>query len=161
MKRTPVLACAALLLGLAFAVPEPAAALTETEVAEGLLCYACPGEPLNVDRCGGGDQMRAAIKRLIREGKTKEEILQYFAAQFGDGILTAPPKRGFNLVAYVGPFVGLVLGALIATLAVRRWSAAGRRSAPASPESPATQAPLDEAMKRRIEEELSKLDKEG
>jgi cytochrome c-type biogenesis protein CcmH len=105
--------------------------------------------------------MRAAIKRLIREGKTKEEILQYFAAQFGEGILTAPPKRGFNLVAYVGPFVGLVLGALIATLAVRRWSAAGRRSAPASSESLATQAPLDEAMKRRIEEELSKLDKEG
>lgn len=161
MKRAPVWACAALLLGLAVAVPGPASALTETEVAEGLLCYACPGEPLNVDRCGGGDQMRAAIKRLIREGKTKEEILQYFAAQFGEGILTAPPKRGFNLVAYVGPFVGLVLGALIATLAVRRWSAAGRRSAPASSESLATQAPLDEAMKRRIEEELSKLDKEG
>ncbi|MHB8893598.1 MAG: cytochrome c-type biogenesis protein [Candidatus Geothermincolia bacterium] len=161
MKRAFVGICAALLLGFGIVFPSSVSALTETEVAEGLLCYACPGEPLNVDRCGGGDQMRAAIKRLISEGKPKEEILQYFAAQYGEGILTAPPKRGFNLVAYLGPFVGLLVGALVATLVVRRWSTAGRRGATAGQEAPASQAPLDEATRRRIEEELSNLDKEG
>jgi len=161
MKRAHFLVSAVMLLGVVFAIPRAAAALTDTEVAEGLLCYACPGEPLNVDRCGGGDQMRAAIKQMISEGKSKGEILQYFADKYGEGILTAPPKRGFNLVAYLGPFLGLLVGALVATLVVRRWSLTGRRSAIPDQEAVASQAPLDEATKKRIEEELSQLDKEG
>lgn len=161
MKRAPFLVCAALLLSFIVGNAGSASALTETEVAEGLLCYACPGEPLNVDRCSGGDQMRDAISRLIREGKTKEEILEYFAAQYGENILTAPPKRGFNLVAYLGPFVGLVVGALVATMVVRRWSADSRSGSAAGQKAPALQAPLDETTKRRIEDELSNLEKEG
>lgn len=161
MKRAPFLVCAALLLSFIVGNAGSASALTETEVAEGLLCYACPGEPLNVDRCSGGDQMRDAISRLIREGKTKEEILEYFAAQYGENILTAPPKRGFNLVAYLGPFVGLVVGALVATMVVRRWSADSRSGSATGQKAPALQAPLDETTKRRIEDELSNLEKEG
>ncbi len=69
------------------------AALTETEVSESLICYACPGEALSIDRCSGGDQMREVISRMLKEGKSKQEILDVFVAQFGEGILTTVPKK--------------------------------------------------------------------
>ncbi|NOY44603.1 MAG: hypothetical protein GXP50_04005 [Deltaproteobacteria bacterium] len=160
MTRNVVWLAALWLLAAAIVPARPALALTETEVAEGLLCYACPGEPLTADRCRGGDQMRAAIRRMIAEGKTKQEILDYFVQEFGEEILTYPPKRGFNLVAYVGPFVGLLVGAAVAAVVVRRWSSAGRRrSEPRGSGSPPTR--LDEKTRRRIEEELSHLDEEA
>ncbi len=145
-------------LAAALGLGAPAWALTETEVSESLICYACPGEPLSIDRCSGGDQMRAAIRRMLAEGKDKDEILAYFTAQFGEEILTIPPKRGFNLVAYAGPFVGLAFGAVVAVLVVRRWSAAGARRG--SKEANQTEPPVDDAVRRRIERELSNLDGE-
>jgi cytochrome c-type biogenesis protein CcmH len=154
-RLTPIL----LALALFLAAPGAGLALTESEVSESLLCYACPGEPLSIDRCSGGDQMRSAISRMLDEGKTKEEILQYFTAQFGEEILTIPPKRGFNLVAYIGPFVGLVLGAVAALFFVRKWSSAGARTdggTGAAGERP----PLDETTRRRVEEALANLDEE-
>jgi len=137
--------------------PAPGLALTESEVAEALICYACPGEPLTADRCSGGDQMRAAIRRMIAEGKTKQEILDYFVAQFGEEILTVPPKRGFNLVAYVGPFVGFAAGAVVAVVVIRRWGRAaptGRSAGPAGP------PPVDEAARSKVEDELARLEDE-
>ena len=160
MTFRPAPLAAALLLLAAAVAPGPALALTETEVAESLLCYACPGEPLTADRCPGGDQMRSAIRRMIAEGKTKQEILDYFVAQLGEEILTIPPKRGFNLVAYAGPFVGLVIGLVVAAVFVRRWSSAGRSGGPGHGKGPGPPE-VDEKTRRRIDEELSYLDEEA
>ena len=134
-----------------------AVALTQGEVEESLTCYACPGEPLNIDRCSGGDQMRAAIRKMIDEGKTKKEILDSFVGQFGEGILTIPPKKGFNLVAYIFPFIGLIFGVIIALVIAKRWSESGKiHDAP----DKKTEEIMDENMKKKIENELKKLEEE-
>lgn len=148
-----------LALALFLAATSQGLALTESEVSESLICYACPGEPLSIDRCSGGDQMRSSIRRLMGEGKNKDEILAYFTAQFGEEILTMPPKRGFNLVAYIGPFVGLVFGALAALLIVRKWSTAGARTG-GGPGEAGELPPLAETARRRVEEALANLDEE-
>lgn len=134
------------------------AALTETEVSESLICYACPGEPLNIDRCSGGDQMRAAITRMINEGKSKQEILDYFVAQFGDSILTTVPKKGFNMVAYTGPIIGLLVGIPVALLVIRRWGSSAKAATEGTTNDSKTV--LDEQTRQRIEQELAALDKE-
>mgnify|MGYP001283960708 CR=1 FL=1 len=135
------------------------AELTETEVSESLICYACPGEPLNVDRCRGGDQMRDVIKRMLKEGKSKEEILEYFVAQFGDSILTTVPKKGFNWVAYTGPVIGLLVGIPVALIIIRRWGAAGQKVS-SEQETQGQTVKLDDEMRQQIEKELSELDEE-
>lgn len=136
------------------------AELTETEVSESLTCFACPGEPLNIDRCSGGDQMRSAISRMLKEGKTKDEILAFFVAEFGDRILTTVPKKGFNLVAYAGPFIGLLVGIPVALLIIRRWGSAGSKQVAAGAANKQT-ANLDEQTRQKIERELANLDEEG
>lgn len=162
MTRNSLRVAPALLLTLLIFLLVPVATfaeLTETGVSESLICYACPGEPLNIDRCGGGNQMRAAISRLIKEGKSKPEILEYFVAEFGDSILTTVPKKGFNLVAYTGPFVGLLVGIPLALFIIRRWGSAGRKQA-AENNTTLQDKPLDDKMRLQIEKELSELDEE-
>jgi cytochrome c-type biogenesis protein CcmH len=148
-----------LLTGSVTLYPMHSSALTRSEIEANLICYACPGEPLNIDRCGGGDQMRAAIDSMLAEGKGKKEILAYFVERFGDEILTAPPKRGFNLVAYAAPFVGFVIGAAFASVLVGKWAAAGRRRS--KEEDPKADEPLDNEMQAKIQEELRKFEEEG
>jgi cytochrome c-type biogenesis protein CcmH len=149
-----------LLLLILLSVPASGfAALTETEVVESLICYACPGEPLSVGNCSGGDQMRAAIRKMIAEGKSEEEILGYFVAQFGEDILTTVPKKGFNMVAYAGPFIGLLVGIPVALLIIRRWGSTSRQES-ADEAGGVAQKTLDAEMTRQVEEELSRLDEE-
>ena len=135
------------------------AELTETEVSESLICYACPGEPLNVDRCRGGDQMRDIIKRMLKEGKSKQEILDVFVAQFGDSILTTVSKKGFNWVAYTGPIIGLLVGIPVALIIIRRWGSASQ-TVSSGQDAPEPTVKLDDEMRQKIEKELSELDEE-
>lgn len=160
MMNSARLSVSCLLFLLTVLVPLTSfAELTETEVSKSLICYACPGEPLNIDRCSGGDQMRSAISKMLSEGKSKPQILAYFVGQFGDSILTTVPKKGFNLVAYLGPILGLLIGIPVAIWVVRRWSSAGRRPAGVATLEGSAK-PLDAEMRQQIETELSKLDEE-
>ncbi len=140
-------------------LPTAVSALAVSEVEESLLCYACPGEPLNIDRCGGGDKMRAVIKQMIAAGKTKQEILDYFEAQFGEEILTIPPKRGFNLVAYYAPYAVFLLGILAAFLFVRKWVASGEKKSLAENRLD-DKVLLSDEVQKKIDSEIEKLDEE-
>jgi len=160
MNRKILWAAPALLLILLIAPISGFAQLTETEVSESLICYVCPGEPLNVGRCSGGDQMRASITQMLNEGKDKQEILDFFVAQFGEKILTTVPKKGFNLVAYTGPFIALLIGIPAALFIIRRWGSAGRKQAADNGAAKPVTA-LDEKTRLQIEKELSELDEEN
>ncbi len=153
MRNMWILLCSLLL----FSQAATAQALTRSEVEKNLICYACPGEPLNIDRCGGGDQMRAEIDRRLSLGQNKETILEYFVQKFGDTILTAPPQKGFNLVAYAAPFVGLLIGLVVAVMFVWKWATAGKISRGRGDED-AEGAALYRDMEKQVEDELEKLE---
>lgn len=146
---------AGLLLLLVLAAP--AQALTRSEVEKNLICYACPGEALNIDRCSGGDRMRAEIDRRLALGEDKQTILNFFVQQFGEDILTVPPQKGFNLVAYAAPSVALLIGLVIAGLLIWKWGAAGRAGINTCEEDAESEA-LYRDMEDKVEDELKKLE---
>ena len=86
------------------------------------------------------NRIRAFISARIVAGDTKSEIKRKLVAQFGPAILAEPSKNGFNLLAWVLPFLGLGLGAVALGWLAWRWSRAlarrsqrpGRRSTPSS-----------------------------
>ncbi|MCF6187157.1 MAG: cytochrome c-type biogenesis protein CcmH [Desulfobulbaceae bacterium] len=132
-------------------------ALNRSEVEKNLICYACPGEALNIDRCSGGNQMRAEIDRRLALGEDKQTILNFFVQQFGEDILTVPPQRGFNLVAYAAPFVALLIGLVIAGMLIWKWGAAGRSGTGAGEHDAESEA-LYRKMEDQVEDELKKLE---
>ena len=64
-------------------------------------------------------EMRDEILRQVKAGKTKEEIIDYWTGVYGTKILSAPPKSGFFLSAWVFPIIGLLAGVIIVGVAVK------------------------------------------
>ncbi len=71
--------------------------------------------------CGTAEQMRGEIKTMLGEGKNSQQILDYYVGKYGEKVLAAPTKQGFNLTAYITPFVAIVLAGGVILLILRQW----------------------------------------
>jgi cytochrome c-type biogenesis protein CcmH len=118
------------------------------EIAAGLRCVVCQSLSVADSPSETAHQMRAIIRERLASGQTPDQITAYFVDKYGPWILLAPPRRGFSLLVWVVPFVGLGGGLLLVALLVTRWSRRPRAAA-----GPAH--PLDEAMRQRIRRELA------
>ena len=124
---------------------------TLAEIESEVVCPTCH-TTLDQSSSAVADRMRTFIRARIAAGDTKSEIKRKLVADFGEQVLASPPKRGFNLLAWVLPPVLVVAaGAVLAVLAVR-WSR--RRDPSASDDT----VPSDPALDRRIDDELARLD---
>lgn len=80
------------------------------DVAKDVFCPVCESTPLDVCPTQACADWRELIRTQLAEGKTKEEVHEYFARQYGDGVLADPPKRGFNLILWILPIVAVLGG---------------------------------------------------
>jgi cytochrome c-type biogenesis protein CcmH len=71
--------------------------------------------------CSVSPAMHADVMGLVAGGHTAPEILAAFRAVYGEKVLMAPLKSGFNLVGYTMPFVALGTGAVIVAALLKRW----------------------------------------
>jgi cytochrome c-type biogenesis protein CcmH len=149
-----VLAVAAAAVMLAFATPALAsdAHPTLSELEGEVMCPICQ-TTLDQSNSAAAQRIKAFIVRRIRAGDSKREIERRLVADFGPAILAQPPKRGFDLLAWVLPIVGLLGGALVIGVAAWRWS---RRREP----DPALAGVgrFDPELERRLDEELRRFD---
>ncbi|MEQ8833358.1 MAG: cytochrome c-type biogenesis protein CcmH [Miltoncostaeaceae bacterium] len=129
------------------ALPGLAAALSVTEVARELRCPTC-NAPLDVSNSPVAGDMKRIIGEYIREGRSKDEILELMVADFGPEVLATPPKSGFSLVVWVVPFAVLLAGLIAVPLVARAWSR-GRAGPAAGPAlSPEDRARVDDELRR-------------
>lgn len=79
-------------------------------VAKELYCPVCENTPLDVCPTLACADWRALIRTQLAEGRTKEEIKRYFAAQYGDHVLAEPPTQGFDLIVWLLPIGAVLVG---------------------------------------------------
>jgi cytochrome c-type biogenesis protein CcmH len=108
------------------------------EIALQLRCPVCQGLSVGDSPSELANEMRTLVREQLQQGKTSAEVLDYFAQRYGEWILLAPPKHGFNLVIWVLPFALLPIGAVAVYLGARRWvrSPASGETPPPRPDSP-------------------------
>lgn len=109
----PVPALAALLLfsAAAFAT-EKSLDDRVNEIAYHLMCPVCQGQSVAESNSNLANDMRQIIRKQLEEGKTDQQVLDYFVKRYGDSILSSPPKKGINWLLWVMPGVAVVLGAV-------------------------------------------------
>ena len=102
--------------------------------------------------CSVSPAMHSDVMGLVDGGHNAQEILAAFKAVYGEKVLMAPVKSGFNLVGYTMPFIALGTGAVIVLGLLRRWRTSDLTHKPLSPAPvEATEgelAALDAAVKR-------------
>jgi cytochrome c-type biogenesis protein CcmH len=151
MRLLPVLA-AALLLAAPAAASEQHPTLNELE--NQIMCPVCAGETLAQSDSPAAAQVKRYIQGRIAAGDTRSQIKRELVAQYGTRILAAPPRHGFDLLAWVLPLVLILGGAGVMGLLAWRWTR--RREEPHPVESP--QRPLDPELDARVDEELWRFD---
>ena len=128
---------------------------TLAELEREVVCPTC-NTTLELSSSPIAERMRLFISERIAAGDTKSEIKSKLVAQFGEAVLAAPPKEGFNLLAWVLPLAGVGLAAVALGLFARRW--ARSREPPIDDPSSNGRAPLDPDLERRLDEELARFD---
>jgi cytochrome c-type biogenesis protein CcmH len=148
MNRLAVVVLVALLAAPSALASEARPTLQDLE--DEIMCPVCPGETLEQSDSPAARSVERFISVRIRAGDTKSEIEDKLVAQYGRRILASPPQEGFDLLAWVLPIAGALIGALILGLATWRWS---RAREPEQPEEA-----LDPELERRVDRELARLD---
>lgn len=145
--RRAGLALLAALLAAAAAVPAPAAERpTVVDLEDEVVCPTC-GTTLDLSTAPIANRMRVFIRGRIAAGDSKQEIKDALVAQFGPNVLAEPPKRGFDLLAWVLPLAGLLAAAGVVGYATWRWS---RR--------PGEEEQLDPEDERRLDDALARFE---
>jgi cytochrome c-type biogenesis protein CcmH len=139
----------------AAASPALAASANFYEVEAELMCDTC-NVPLNIAESARADQQRAEIHRLIAQGKTKEEILDVFVAEYGPNVLSDPSKAGGSPAVWAVP-LGLLLAAVAAiALLLPRWRRRRREEPDGAPAGPARA--LSDEDEDRLKRDLALYD---
>jgi len=154
--RLILLVVAALVLAAPAAASEQHPTLAELE--DQIMCPVCAGETLAQSDSPAAAQVKRFIQARIAAGDTRSEIEDRLVAEYGTRILAAPPKHGFDLLAWVLPLVGVVAAAGILGLLAWQWTRVREEPEPPADTWSLDGRPLDSEMERRVDEELKSFD---
>ncbi|HLC42348.1 MAG TPA: cytochrome c-type biogenesis protein [Methylomirabilota bacterium] len=149
---TPIfLLLATVLLPVLVTAQVPARSVDEQvvmEIAAQLRCVVCQNLSVADSPSETANQMRAIIRERLATGETPEQVKAYFVEKYGEWILLAPPRRGFNLLVWTLPFVGLFAGLVFLFFVARRWSRGTKTAS----------EPVDREALERVRRELTELE---
>jgi len=126
------------------------------------MCGTCGRQLVGECTCGYAEQMRQEISAMVRAGRTREQVIQYYIDKYGsEEPLAEPINKGFNKLAWLLPYVigGVSMAAI--GLAAARWSRHPvKKDEAVTPSGTAEDVgtDADPEMQARLDDELRKLD---
>ena len=134
----------------------PALALVVSDVAKEFICNCGCNKMLTDCDMQCGEQLRGVIAAKIAEGWDKPRVMNLLVKSYGEKLLAAPTKSGFNLTAWVTPFAAILLGGVMISLVVGEWVA--RRRATQRVRYASRVQPVEGRYLDRVDEELKSFD---
>lgn len=156
MIRRRLLAAFAFLALVAVGLPAPAAVslLGQREVEEALTCQCGCGLTVascNHLECGFAVPARKRIAEALAKGETGEQILEGFKKEYGEKVLSSPVLEGFNVMAWIAPYLGILIAGSLMFAFFRR------RALQASPVPAATPDSRSGSSSERTDARIAQL----
>lgn len=89
-------------------------------VAGELRCPTCTGLSVLDSEAKFSVQIKDEVRQQMSQGRSKDQILEFFADRYGPWILRKPPSDGINALVWWIPSLVLILGPLLIWLMVWR-----------------------------------------
>lgn len=124
-----------------------------TDVEAGVICVL-DGCMMNLNACEtqAAQQLRLNIReKMYKEGQSKEQTYAYLVQTYGEKVLAAPPKRGFNWTVWLAPFVVTIGGGALIYLGLEKWVLRSQEN-----EEETAPLPLDPESQKKLDEEIKK-----
>ncbi|MEO4048399.1 cytochrome c-type biogenesis protein [Pseudomonas sp. CAU 1711] len=121
-------------------------------LTEELRCPKCQNQNIADSNAPIATDLRREIFRMLEEGRSDKEIVDFLVMRYGDFVMYKPPLDSRTWLLWYGPFALLGLGALVLAVLVLR-----RRKVEAAPEQVALSAAererLDALLKHNREDQ--------
>ncbi len=119
------------------------------------MCGTCGRKRIDECTCGKAEEMRIEVAGLVKQGYTREQVLDYYVQKYGSQEpLAMPIDKGFNRLAWAVPYGLGVFGAALAGVTALRWS----RKRHELEDAPAVASTEGDAWQTKLDEELRDLD---
>jgi cytochrome c-type biogenesis protein CcmF len=124
------------------------------------MCGTCGRKRIGECTCSMAAEMRQEVARLVAEGRSREQIYEYYIAKYGSQEpLASPIDEGFNRLAWFVPYLAGGTGALAIAFVAFRWSRReSARDAERAAAATAQPEREDPDLTRRLDDELRDLD---
>lgn len=113
-----------------------------------LRCPVCQGVSIADSPSSMARAQLDKVRELVKEGKSDQEIYDFFTSRYGEWILMEPTKTGLNAVLWVGPGLLLLFGIAVVVLLSRKSKGAADATFGTSAE-PAPSAPPAAATEQK------------
>jgi cytochrome c-type biogenesis protein CcmH len=121
------------------------------EFAQELRCPKCQNQNLADSNAPIAEDLRLELHRLLLDGKSDEEIVDFMVTRYGEYVLYEPRLEAKTALLWGAPVLMLGVGLLVLAGIVRRARRAGVARATA----------LSDAERRRLEELLDEDARQG
>ncbi len=123
------------------------------DACDQLICQCGCNEQLSVcsmQNCSSATPMRAEVRERLLKGESVQAIVDSFVARYGKQVLSAPTMQGFDITAWVMPFLFFCLGIIAVGWIVVRMVRPSREAEEAAV-----------AVDPRVERELKDFEEES
>jgi cytochrome c-type biogenesis protein CcmH len=97
-----------------------------------LRCAVCQGVSIADSPASMARAQLDKVRELVAEGKSDQEIRDYFVARYGEWALLEPTRTGLNGFLWLAPLAMLALGAILIMGQVKKGQPAAAPAAPAA-----------------------------
>lgn len=97
-------------------------------VARQMFCDVCEGIPLDECESIACVQWREEIARQLGEGRTDDEVIDYFVDRYGAEVAAIPRNTTDRLIAFAAPAVVIALFSVVGIFQVRRLRQRGQQA---------------------------------
>ncbi|GAB4568907.1 MAG: hypothetical protein Kow0077_00520 [Anaerolineae bacterium] len=126
-------------------------------ISKNLYCPVCENVPLDVCGTAACARWREQVRTLLEEGKSEEEVIDYFVTQFGERVVATPKDPVLNFFSWAVPAASVVVGLGIVGYVLVRWrKGQGAPRRPAAVDEPADH--VDDDYRQLLERELRDLE---
>ncbi|WP_406667073.1 cytochrome c-type biogenesis protein [Gallaecimonas sp. GXIMD1310] len=94
----------------AYTFNDPAKEAEFKHLIKELRCPKCQNQDIGDSDAQLAKDLRDKVYQMIQQGKSREEIIDYMKARYGDFVHYQPPVRMDTIILWLGPMVVLVAG---------------------------------------------------
>ena len=102
--------------------PDPQLEADVQELSHKLRCLVCQNQSIAESNAPLAVDLREQVREQLASGRSKEDVVDYLVARYGDFVLYEPPLKGATLLLWGGPALLLFGGAGWLVLRLRRRS---------------------------------------